>query len=223
MKDLKAKRGAFYIRRLIEEGEHQRQDFKFAINDARKIARTLSAFANRDGGRLLVGVKDNGVIAGIRSEEDIFVVEQAAELYCRPTPEVRFDTFACENGAIVLRVEIDRYDERPVLASEPDGRWRAYYRVADENILAHPLMVAGWRRALADEPVVIALGAEERRVMEAVGGDGAISPADLPRRCGLSQRLAGSIVERLYALGVVDFDYRHPDGFVITSASSSPE
>ena len=49
MKDLKAIRGAFYIRRLIEQGEHENQDFKFAISDARKIARSISAFANNSG------------------------------------------------------------------------------------------------------------------------------------------------------------------------------
>lgn len=79
MKDLKGIKGKYYIARLIEEGEHEHQDFKFAISDARKIARSISAFANNSGGRLLVGVKDNGVVAGVRNEEDIFVVEQAAK------------------------------------------------------------------------------------------------------------------------------------------------
>lgn len=55
-----------YIQQLIAKGEHVHQDFKFAISDARKIAKSLSAFANTEGGRLLVGVKDNGKIAGIR-------------------------------------------------------------------------------------------------------------------------------------------------------------
>ena len=32
-----------YIHALIAEGEHQQQDFKFEISDARKIAKTLSA------------------------------------------------------------------------------------------------------------------------------------------------------------------------------------
>ena len=59
---------ADYIQRLISEGEHVHQDFKFEISDARKIAKSISAFANTEGGRLLVGVKDNGKIAGVRSE-----------------------------------------------------------------------------------------------------------------------------------------------------------
>lgn len=44
MKDLAAIKGRHYIHSLIEEGEHERQDFKFAISDARKIARSISAF-----------------------------------------------------------------------------------------------------------------------------------------------------------------------------------
>ena len=65
-----------YIHLLIAEGEHQRQDFKFEISDARKIAKTLSAFANTDGGRLLIGVKDNGKIAGVRSDEEQYMIER---------------------------------------------------------------------------------------------------------------------------------------------------
>ena len=84
MKDLKAIRGYRYISELVARGEDETQDFKLTVNDARKIARTVSAFANNAGGHLLIGVKDNGAIAGIRSEEDIFVVEQAAQCYCEP-------------------------------------------------------------------------------------------------------------------------------------------
>ena len=73
-----------YIHLLIAEGEHQRQDFKFEISDARKIAKTLSAFANTDGGRLLIGVKDNGKIAGVRSDEEQYMIEAAAQMYCQP-------------------------------------------------------------------------------------------------------------------------------------------
>ena len=50
----------------IGEGEHQRQDFKYKITDSAKLARTISAFANTDGGRLLIGVRDDGVLCGVR-------------------------------------------------------------------------------------------------------------------------------------------------------------
>jgi len=40
-----------YLQKLIQEGEHQRQDFKYCINDSKKIARSLVAFANRTRSR----------------------------------------------------------------------------------------------------------------------------------------------------------------------------
>lgn len=62
-----------YIKKLIEGGENQQLDFKYCVSDSRKIARTLVAFSNTDGGRLLIGVRDNGSIAGIKSDEEIYM------------------------------------------------------------------------------------------------------------------------------------------------------
>ena len=57
-----------YLQRLINEGEHQQQDFKYRISDALKLAKSVSAFANTTGGRLLIGVRDDGQMSGVRSE-----------------------------------------------------------------------------------------------------------------------------------------------------------
>ena len=38
--------------KLIEQGEHEQQDFKYKVMDAAKLAKSVSAFANTDGGRL---------------------------------------------------------------------------------------------------------------------------------------------------------------------------
>lgn len=136
---------------MVAEGEHVAQDFKFAISDARKIARSISAFANREGGRLLIGVKDNGVIAGVRNEEDIFVVEQAAECYCVPPQQVTFEAFSVDTNVTVIVATVAEAAERPVYVRESKGR-RAYWRCRDENILAHPLQVRAWEMKASDTP-----------------------------------------------------------------------
>jgi len=82
-----------YLQRLISEGEHQQQDFKYRVSDARKLARSVSAFANTDGGRLLIGVRDDGHMSGVRSEEEIYMMHQAAYRYCRPEASIKFDTY----------------------------------------------------------------------------------------------------------------------------------
>ena len=94
-----------HIQHLIAQGEHQQLDFKFEISDAKKIAKTFVAFANTDGGTLLIGVKDNGAIAGVRSEEEKFMAESAAKMYCNPEVEFTSKEWVI-NKKVVLEIKI---------------------------------------------------------------------------------------------------------------------
>ena len=127
-----------YIYKLIEEGEHQQQDFKFEISDARKIAKSLSAFSNTDGGRLLIGVKDNGKIAGVRSEEEIYMIEAAAKLYCQPQVNCQMQIHDID-GHTVLEVIVPPGTTKPYYAKDQTNKCWAYIRIKDENILATPV------------------------------------------------------------------------------------
>lgn len=207
MKDIKAIKGKFYIQRLIEEGEHEHQDFKFSISDARKIARSVAAFANNDGGRLLIGVKDNGNIAGVRNEEDIYVVEQAAQMYCRPAQNVEFTAFKTEGGAIVIRAEIARATHRPVQAQEPDGSWRTYYRVKDENIAAPDLMVRAWRRKESTDGSLISFSETESSLINYLNENEMTTIEEFMKMARISRHTAEDIIVKLYAVGVIDFTY----------------
>ena len=133
-----------HIQKLIEEGEHQQLDFKFEISDSKRIARSLAAFANTDGGRLLVGVKDNGAIAGVRSDEEIHMIQAAAEMYCRP--EVRYQTEEWEiNGKTVLEVIIPKDDLEKHKAPDNQGEYKIFVRVKDENLVADPILLKVWK------------------------------------------------------------------------------
>ncbi len=207
MKDLKAIRGNRFLAQAIAEGEHERQDFKFAISDARKIARSISAFANRSGGCLLIGVKDNGSIAGVRNEEDIYVIEQAAQLYCRPEQPLTFKAYRTTENAIVIRAEILPSAVRPVMACDTDGRWKAYYRVADENILATPLMIKSWRRQTDSAPLTLSLGNDEETLLSSIRAEGSADITTFMQQARVSRRTAEDTITRLYAIGVIDFAF----------------
>ncbi|MDE5629708.1 MAG: ATP-binding protein [Muribaculaceae bacterium] len=205
MKDLKAIRGKDLLQRLIAEGEHERQDFKFAIGDARKIARSLSAFANNSGGKLLIGVKDNGVIAGVRNEEDIYVVELAAERYCAPPQAISFSAYRTEGSVRVIIAEIAPAPERPVFVCEADGTQHAYYRVADENISAHPLMVRAWQMRRA--PIAATIGARHAKVLDFIR----TNPMSDERAVALALHIpvaaAEECIAELAALDMLAFKY----------------
>ena len=157
-----------YLLGLISEGEHQQQDFKYRVEDAVKLARSVSAFANTDGGRLLIGVRDDGYLSGVRSEEEIFMMHQAAYRYCKPEPSIKFDTYHIGKRTIVI-VTVPRSDRRPVYAIDEEGHRRAYIRIADENILASPVHLVIWREEQHQQGAAFTYGDSERRLMAAMG------------------------------------------------------
>jgi predicted HTH transcriptional regulator len=132
--------------RWIREGEHKTQDFKFAINNSKKISLSLSAFANTEGGRLLIGVKDNGKIVGVHPEDEIHMLEGAAELYCTPAVDLNITIMGLEEGAELVCAEVAACKSGFIRAHGPDNDQKAYVRVADENMIASPLHLELWKR-----------------------------------------------------------------------------
>lgn len=200
---------------MVAEGEHQTQDFKFAVSDAHKIARSLSAFANRDGGRLLIGVKDNGVLAGVRNEEDIYVVEQAAVSYCRPAVHVEFSALSFDSDARVIIAFVGPALQRPVFVAEADGALKAYYRVADENIVAHPLMVRAWQSAAEAVPKVF--GEAHARMLDYLSQPRPADAREVALALHIAELKAEQLIVDLAAMGAVRFEYTR-SGFTVSAA-----
>ena len=220
MKDLPTIRGRRYIASLVAEGEHSRQDFKLTIDNAHKIAHSVSAFANSEGGRLLIGVKDNGTIAGVRDEEDVYVVEQAARMLCSPSVEVEFTAYSVAINTVVIQASIPRALCKPVRCKEADGRWRAYYRVADENIVSHPLMV---RELESQSPIQFRLDATVERLMAFLDANPeGVDNRSIAIAMEMSQRRADNLTVNLIRSGLITFKYKAPN-FLLIRNNENPE
>ena len=199
-----------YIEGLIEQGEHEHQDFKYQITDARKIARSISAFANHGGGHLLVGVKDNGNIVGVSSDEEIYMIEQASQMYCQPEQQVKFKVFRV-GGKNVLKVDIDEAAEKPVKAPDDNGQWRAYYRVADENVLASSthVKVMKIKSEPAPDDVVINLTEKEELLLDYLQDHGGITLSGYERLAHISFFTAQRTVVKLCEMGIIAIQYHN--------------
>lgn len=137
------------LKSLIREGEHENQDFKYKISNSRKIARTLSSFANTSGGRLLVGVRDNGQIAGVKDEDDIYMIESAADIWL--SPKIDIEVFAHSiDGKLVWEVVVPEGKEKPYNVEEETGMF-AYYRDGDQNFAANAVLKEIWRQDARNE------------------------------------------------------------------------
>jgi predicted HTH transcriptional regulator len=193
-----------YIRKLIEEGEHQQQDFKFKISDSKKIARSLAAFSNTDGGKLLVGVKDNGVIAGVRSEEEFYMVEAAAELYCKPPIALKTKEWNID-GKTILEVDIPpNHADGPFLAPDKDGKWMAYIRVNDQNLLANTVMLKVWKLQKRKKGITIRYTDKEKLLLDYLDKNQTVSLSKFRKIAGIKRFVAEKVLVDLIILGIIE-------------------
>ena len=195
-----------YIHALIAQGEHAEQDFKYEISDARKIARTLSAFANTHGGRLLIGVKDNGRVAGVRSEEEMYMIEAAAQLYCVPEVAISMASYRVE-GQTVLIAEVAESLSKPVMARDENNKPWAYVRVADENILASPTHLYLWQQDRETQSSAITFTERESHVLELLSREEECSLSRICRMTHISRYDAQQLLARFVHWGIVAMRY----------------
>ena len=194
-----------YIKSLIIEGEHQQQDFKYRVSDAMKLAKSVSAFANTDGGRLLIGVRDDGNMSGVRDEEEIYMMHQAAYRYCRPQASIKFDTYHVDGRTIVVAT-VPPSDKRPVCAIDDDGRQRAYIRIADENIVASPVHLAIWRESQNPQGTMITYTETVRKLINTLQGQ-QLTLNQLVRRSAIPRHKVITLLSRLIRFHIAQWKY----------------
>jgi predicted HTH transcriptional regulator len=194
-----------YLLSLIREGEHQQQDFKYRVADACKLAKTVSAFANTDGGRLLIGVRDDGHLSGVRSEEEIYMMHQAAYKYCKPEASIKFDTYHVEARTIVIAT-VPPSANRPVCALDEEGCKRAYIRINDENIVASPVHLALWREQQKPQGAVMTYDDTVRQLLNAIEGQRTLN--QIVRASKWSRPKVITLLARLIRFGIVRWEYK---------------
>lgn len=191
-----------YLQKLIEEGEHQQQDFKYCINDSKKIAKSLVAFANTNGGRLLIGVKDNGKIIGVSTEEEYYMIESAANIYS--DPPVAFSTHQWhEERKTVLEITVEPSMNKPHFAKDESGKWLAYIRINDENFLAHKIQLEVWKKQKSPKGIYISYSDDEKFLIDHLQKNATISFSKFIRRAQISRKKAEEILSNFIILEII--------------------
>jgi len=192
-----------YIEKLVELGENQTQDFKFEISDSKKIARTLSAFSNTDGGKLLIGVKDNGSIAGVRSEEEKHMLEAAAQMYCKPEVPLTFNEWIV-NGKQVLEVNIQKNHETLISAPDKNGDFKVYIRLEDQNILANGIFIKNWEQKKSSRKVEIQFTNSERSFLQMIKDQESISFSKLRKNLKTTAHQLNQMILDFMLINIVE-------------------
>ncbi|MEN3041321.1 MAG: ATP-binding protein [Bacteroidia bacterium] len=205
----------------IAAGEGLHLDFKQRIDSARKIARTLSAFANTQGGSLLIGVKDNGRICGADPEQEFYMIELAATRYVEPTVEFSTIVHTWEDKQ-VLEVQVKPYPAlRPFYVIEEDGMRRAYVRVGDKSRIAGGLLEALWRAE--KQPQHIFYRRAEKQLLNYLSSHPHIDEATLKSLLGPREAWkARKILIKYTLIGVLEMEVQ-PEKEIFRLSKDIPE
>ncbi|RYD74156.1 MAG: ATP-binding protein [Sphingobacteriales bacterium] len=191
-----------FIKNLIAEGEGQQLDFKYHISSASKIAKSLVAFANTDGGRLLIGVKDNGKIIGVESDEEIYMIQLAAESYCDPVVKIEVEDWKID-GKTVLEVYVPPSNEKPHYAKDETGKWLVYIRKADENLLANKVLIEVFKRKKEKKQTLIRYDKPEKLLLDYLQKNEKITFGQFCSFAKIPPRIAERVLVNLVSIGII--------------------
>jgi predicted HTH transcriptional regulator len=101
------------IRKIIGQPESIRLEYKITLPPASLIARIIAAFANTEGGWLVIGVHESrkGVdVVGIASDIPAPTVVESSLRRLRPRPDVNHDFVSIDNKQVYV-VEVKKSNE----------------------------------------------------------------------------------------------------------------
>ena len=182
------------LKAWVREGESAFLDFKVTVNDPFKIAKTLAAFANGKGGKLLVGVADHGEIVGVDVSADQEILYEAATNYCDPPVDILFNWHE-ELNVTVLEARIAESRIKPHAALNKDDSWQVYIRSNDRTIkLGKKMNFLLHQDDLSDDIDFKSLDSKSQFLLEFLKKNKETSIDEFSRKVNISKRRARRIV-----------------------------
>jgi predicted HTH transcriptional regulator len=177
-------------------------DYKQEITSANKIAKTMVSFANHKGGTLLVGVRDNKTIAGIRTEDEKYMLDLAASFYCKP--EIILEIIEHDiGGKIILECIVPHGNDKPYASKGDDGKYWVYVRNKDKSLLASKVVVDVLRRQGSDRGTMIKYGKNEEALLKYLEENERITLQAFRKKVHISKWRASKILVNLISAGVI--------------------
>jgi predicted HTH transcriptional regulator len=203
------------IKKYLIDGEGETLDYKQEISSAYKIAKTMVSFANHKGGVLLVGVRDNRSIAGIRSEDEKYMLELAASFYCKPEINLELEEHNI-GGKIILECTIPEGELKPYSAKGEDGKWWVHIRNKDKSLLASKIVVDVLKRQASNKGTLIKYGKNEEALLKYLEDNERITLQQFRKMVNISRWRASKILVNLISAGVIiNHTYEKPEFYTL--------
>lgn len=190
------------LKNLISTGESSFLEFKHKVASPEKIAREIAAFANTNGGTILIGVSDNGELVGTESYmEEEFWLEEAAKL-CVPAIDIHMELLNIGNKDIVI-VEVPEAEKKPVYLKGKKRR-KVFVRQADESMLANEELIEVMKLGSQEEGITFEFGENERLLFRFLNEYSEITVERFSTIINTTTYTAAKILVNLVSVGVLD-------------------
>ena len=197
------------LKKLVAEGEGLHIEFKRKVYYPQKILREVVAFVNTDGGKLCIGVADDGQIPGLKyPDEAIYMMETAMQDFCKPavTYKIYKVPIPYTNGCEVVVFDFEPHPERPVylLYKKNTRVGKAYVRIADKSAQASKEMRRIMKARANEKDVLLQYGQHERTLLQYLGSHKRINLEEYANLVNISQEEASTILVNMTLANIIE-------------------
>lgn len=199
------------LKRFVSVGEGRFTEFKRRMPQPERLAREVIAFANADGGRLFLGVSDEGEIVGLRDVfEEEYALVDALSRFVEPLIETRLERVVITSKREVLVVEVPRSAHKPHFLVSANGKGElqsAFVRVGASSVTASREAIRLMRHEQNPKDVRFEFGEKERVLMRYLDRHEQITVDQFARLAAIPRRQAS---QTLVLLSKADLLRLHP-------------
>jgi len=190
------------LQRLVSKGESQTLEFKRKATYPEKILREIIAFANTQGGILLVGVNDDKTIPGLKyPEEESYVIKEVLKK-CKPKIDIDEDFIPIGNSRTVIQYRIHESQRKPH-NTEVNNVAESYVRVGDQCIKASKEVRQVLKRSQKKKDIRFHVGDHERLLFQYLDKNTSITLEKFVMLSGLRRFLVSRKLILLVLAGVL--------------------
>lgn len=190
------------LQKLVVQGEGITLEFKRKATYPEKILREIVAFANTQGGILLIGVSDDRTIPGLKYPEDDSHVILEALKKCKPKIDLIETFIPIGNSRTVIQYEIFESTRKPHHI-EVDSVRECFVRRQDQSIKASREVREIIRRSQQKKDIRFHFGEHEKNLFQYLDANSSITLQKFITISGLKKFFASKKLVLLVLAGVL--------------------
>ena len=176
------------LHKLVAEGEGQHLEFKHKISHPEKVVREMIAFANSEGGTILVGVDDDGQLVGVKyPDEELMSLNDALQKFVRQHLVYHDSLIKLNEKRSVLRLDIPPSEKPPIYFWLNGKERESYVRANDMSIKTSKEMNEIIRRKSQKKNIRFYFADHELTLMKYLDENKFITLFDFQKLTGLSR------------------------------------